>query len=248
MILVERRELLDGFRRGDRAALAEVYRHYVKDVARFLRRGFSFSSEGRPFSFRGFGGGYEVEAAVQEVFRRAFEERARQSYNGIDPYRPYLLRIARNTVINDLKSKQPILFRFRAGRPVILESAPDEPEPGQDPFAPLELSPEELAEAQEVAEIVRRFKSSLDARASGVFLQRFEEGLSAEDTASKLGLTRSQVRTTEAKLREAFLRHLEGSGYLEAYRSTTAAGASSRPEQVGALIAFVLMIAAGGGR
>src|SRR5262249_47400158 len=109
-LLLESRPLLDGFRRGDQAALLAVYRHYVRDVARFLTRGFSFSSDGKPCMFRGFAGGYEIEAALQEVFRRAFEERARLAYNGIDPYRPYLLRIARNAVINDLKSRHPILF------------------------------------------------------------------------------------------------------------------------------------------
>ncbi len=40
------RELLDRFRRGDRAALAEVYEHYVDDVALLARRGFTIESAG----------------------------------------------------------------------------------------------------------------------------------------------------------------------------------------------------------
>ena len=39
MIFLERRELLDKFRRGDKDALLETYRYYVRDVSRFLTRG-----------------------------------------------------------------------------------------------------------------------------------------------------------------------------------------------------------------
>lgn len=219
MILVEDRALLDGFRRGDKKALLTVYRHYVADVTRFLSRGFTFTSGGSPCSFRGFRGGYEVEAAVQEVFRRAFEERARNAYDGIHPYRPYLLRIARNAVINDLKAKNPILFRFRAGGPVVLE--PAEEDTGIEAQPALTKSPEEELEVQEVAKLVTAFKEKLDDRSRGVFEHRFENGRSAEKAGAELGLTRSQVRTTETKLKKAFLAHMQASGYLTNFRSTT---------------------------
>jgi RNA polymerase sigma-70 factor (ECF subfamily) len=219
MILIESRELLDAFRRGDKPALHRVYEHYVADVSRFLMRGFTFDSQGRNCAFRGFRGGYEIEAALQEVFRRAFEERARLAYDGLRPYRPYLLRIARNLVINDLKAKQPILFRFRSGRPVILEPPPqDDPESEPAPTG----TPEEIAEAREVHELVLAFKEQLDAREQGVFAVRFEEGLSAERAGEKLGLTRSQIRTTETKLRARFLSFMQSRGYLGHYRSSDA--------------------------
>lgn len=220
MIFTDNRELLDGFRRGDKSALLEVYRAYVRDVSRFLMRGFSFESAGRRCSFRGFAGGYEIEAAVQEVFRRAFEERARNSYDGIHPYRPYLLRIARNAVLNDLKSKHPILFRFRAGRPVIIDAPP-----AHDPEAAPsnQASQQDIAEAREVAKLVQAFKDQLEPRALGVFNVRFEDGLSAEKAASQLGLTRSQIRTTEAKVRKSFLAHMQSSGYLTGYRGDSKA-------------------------
>jgi RNA polymerase sigma-70 factor, ECF subfamily len=236
MIFSERRELLDRFRSGDQSALLEVYRFYVKDVVRFLTRGFAFESEGRPLSFRGFRGGYEVEAAVQEVFRRAFEERARLAYDGIHPYRPYLLRIARNAVINDLKSRQPILFRFRVGRPVIIES---DSASALDPdlISSPERSPEEVLESEEVAKLVDTFKRTLDERGLGVFRCRFEEGLSAEEAGRRLRLTRSQVRTTESKVRASFLEHMQRSGYLTAYRR----GVPSTVESAAAIAAFLSM-------
>jgi RNA polymerase sigma factor (sigma-70 family) len=179
-------------------------------------RGFSFNSSGKICSFRGFRGGYEVEAAIQEVFRRAFEERARLAYDGINPYRPYLLRIARNLVINDLKAKEPILFRFRAGQPIVLEPAEEET---VESLPAASKSPEDEAEVREVAALVEAFKSRLDQRERGVFEQRFEKGLSAEKAGEELGLTRSQVRTTESKLRKDFLMHMQSSGYLAHYRA-----------------------------
>jgi RNA polymerase sigma factor (sigma-70 family) len=220
VILLEKRELLDGFRRGDKKALLSVYRHYVGDVTRFLMRGFSFNSAGKICSFRGFHGGYEIEAAIQEVFRRAFEERARLAYDGINPYRPYLLRIARNLVINDLKAKEPILFRFRAGQPVVLEPAEEETVESLPAQA---RSPEEEAEIREVAKLVTAFKARLSPRERGVFEHRFEKGLSAEKAGEELELTRSQVRTTETKLRRDFLAHMQSSGYLTHYRADPSA-------------------------
>lgn len=236
MLLTEDRALLDGFRRGDRAALLAVYRHYVADVTRFLSRGFTFTSRGRPCAFRGFRGGYEVEAAVQEVFRRAFEERARLAYDGLNPYRPYLLRIARNLVINDLKAKQPILFRYRQGRPVVLE-APSEAELAIERTPVAERAQDELLEAQEVQRLVDDFKAGLEARARGVFEQRFERGLSAEKAGAALGLTRSQVRTTEEKVRARFLAHMQDSGYLEHYARRGGAGGAA-----GAAAAIALLL------
>ncbi len=219
MILVDDRDLLDRFRRGDRDALRVVYEHYVTDVTRFLTRGFTFDSQGRHCAFSGFRGGYEIEAAIQEVFRRAFEERARLAYDGLRPYRPYLLRIARNAVINDLKAKQPILFRYRQGRPVILEPPPEEsPEDRPTPNA----SPEEVAEAREVHALVVAFKAELDEREAKVFRARFEEGLSAERAGEATQLTRSQIRTTEQKLRERFLAYMQSRGYLGHYGRTDA--------------------------
>jgi len=235
MILVDRRPLLDGFRRGDRSALPAVYTHYVKDVSRFLTRGFTFNSAGKLCSFRGFRGGYEIEAALQEIFRRAFEERARLAYNGIDPYRPYLLRIARNTVINDLKSKQPILFRFRSGRPVIIESADADDGIGDHLPEPTPSAEAQL-EAREVAKLVAAFKDRLGEREQAVFRLRFEEGLSAEVAGSQAGLTRSQIRTTETKLRKRMLEHLHRAGYLTNYKPHETAAAIS-----GAVLVMILL-------
>lgn len=226
MILLEDRALLDGFRAGDRSALLKVYQAYVMDVTRFLSRGFTFNSQGRLCAFRGFSGGYEVEAAVQEAFRRAFEEKARLAYDGLHAYRPYLLRIARNLVINDLKAKQPMLFRYRQGRPVLLNT-PTEEELALQNTPVADRDQDQLLEAQEVARLVLTFKQGLSARALGVFEQRFERGNSALKAGQALGLTRSQVRTTEEKVRTELLHYLQSQGYLEHYQRSGAGSAQA---------------------
>ena len=43
---------------------------------------------------------------MQEAFRRAFEERARSAYDGLRPYRRYLLTITRNLVIDQLRKQR----------------------------------------------------------------------------------------------------------------------------------------------
>ncbi len=219
MILLDDRALLDGFRAGDKAALLQVYRHYVRDLTRFLARGFTFNSKGRPCAFRGFAGGYESEAAVQEVFRKVFEENARLAYDGLSPFRPYLLRIARNLVINDLKAKQPILFRYRQGRAITL-NAPTEAELALENTPVADRCQDELLEAKEVAKLVQSFKEMLSARDLSVFEYRFEQGLSALKAGQALGLGRSQIRTTEEKVRARFLKHMQRSGYLQNYTAT----------------------------
>ena len=101
MLLVERRDLLARFKTGERRALEEVYRHYVADVANFLRRGFSFTSRERTFRFSGYLQPFDLDNAVQETFVRAFKDSARLGYDGLHSYKNYLLAIARNLVVDD---------------------------------------------------------------------------------------------------------------------------------------------------
>src|SRR5262245_21462914 len=111
-IFQEHPELLPAFRRGDRSALEAVYRRYVSDVVRLLRLGVT-SGGARA---RGIDGHALLDAA-QDVFVRAFGEAGRLGYDGIRPYRAYLLRIAQNLRIDQLR---------RAGREVLLDDAATE--------------------------------------------------------------------------------------------------------------------------
>ena len=88
MYLAKNTKLVAAFKSGDRDAMEEVYRHYAPGVQRFLRQGFSFRSKATHCYFKGIKIDDDLGVAVQEVFRRAFEERARNAYNGINlcPY------------------------------------------------------------------------------------------------------------------------------------------------------------------
>ena len=77
MLLVENRGLLDRFRRGEPAALAEVFRSYAVGVARLLRLGFDFYSDGRQCRFHGVSTEFDLEDRLHDVFARAFAEQAR---------------------------------------------------------------------------------------------------------------------------------------------------------------------------
>src|SRR4051812_6144779 len=90
-------DLLRGFRAGERPALETVYRAYVDKVTSIIRFGFKLR-DGETLV-----AGLRVDAAetadlVQEIFMKAFGIPARQSFDGLREYGPYLYTIARNVL------------------------------------------------------------------------------------------------------------------------------------------------------
>src|SRR3954451_3408621 len=111
-LLIERRELLERFKKGERKALEEVYRHYVADVSNFLQRGFSFASRDRTLRFVGYAQPFDLDNAIQETFTRAFKESARIGYDGLHSYRNYLFAIARNLVVDEFRNREVAMSPF----------------------------------------------------------------------------------------------------------------------------------------
>src|SRR5262245_56542135 len=132
-LLLEQRALLDRFRRGERLALEEVYRHYAPEVAAFLQRGFTFMSGGRHLRFAGYRQPFDLDNALQETFVRAFKESARLGYDGLNPYKSYLLAIARNLVLDELRRREVAMSPFIEQ----LEAAPAEGIGDGDEAAPV---------------------------------------------------------------------------------------------------------------
>src|SRR5262245_54234460 len=98
------RDLLDRFRRGERAALSEVYERYVDDVATLARRGFTMEAQGHVYvPGADIDGEHEL---VQDTFVKAFADAARQSFDGLRPYRPFLLRITKNLMIDRFRARR----------------------------------------------------------------------------------------------------------------------------------------------
>ena len=167
------------FRAGKREALERVYREHVALVATVVRRGAVLSSTAQI----GAVAGDEVHDLVQETFVRAFAERARLGYDGLRPYRPYLLTICRNLVAD---------WARRRGREVIVEIAFEEGPPTD--AEPAWADPKTVA-------IVERYVASLGPPLVDVYAQRYIRCASQEDAARVLGMSRQRLRTLEEKLR-----------------------------------------------
>ncbi len=195
--------LLQGFRAGTPTALRDVYRLHADDVGKQLRFGFSFESRGRAHRFVGYGSAFDLQDALHETFRRAFEPRAREGYDGIRPYGPYLRTIARNVVLRTFR-KREVLF-----------PAADEDDRGMPPvtaWGESEPSPEQSVASAQVQALVRSFLETLDPEGRRLLEVRFMEGRSQRDAAEMLGIGRQQVRSREAKLRTALVRFLKAQG------------------------------------
>lgn len=199
-IFTGNRALLDRFRRGDRAALAEVYFRYVDEVATLARRGFTIESIGHVY-VRGTGSDGEREL-VQESFAKAFAEKARMAFDGISPYRPYLLRITKNLMID----------RFRA----------EKRQAGVELDA-VNVDDGELAEHDQPPDLhwknlhaaTTELLATLDAESRQIIALRFDDELSQDDVAAKLGCTRRRVRTVEDKVQADLRAWLKKRGLLD---------------------------------
>jgi RNA polymerase sigma factor (sigma-70 family) len=196
--------MLRGFREGQQDALREVYRMHVEDVARHLRHGFSFSSRGRDHRFVGYGSAFELHDVLHETFLRAFEPRARDRYDGIRPYGPYLKAIARNIVLRGFRARE-VSF------PAIGDDV-GEASMGHARFEADLGSPESLVARDEVRALVQAFLESLEPEERLLLRLRFVDGISQRDVAEKMGLGRQQVRGREERLRKRLVQYLQSRG------------------------------------
>jgi RNA polymerase sigma factor (sigma-70 family) len=196
------RELLRGFRAGEREALTTVYRMHAETVALLLRHGFSFESGGHRHRFAGYGSGFELQDVLHETFRRAFEPRAREGYDGIRPYGAYVTTIARNLVLRSFRARE-VLFPLESdagqtnGELVAVDVAP---------------TPEREVHDRQVLELVERFLATLTPDERRLIELRYVEGLSQRDAADALGLGRQRIRTREQALRTKLLAYLREHG------------------------------------
>jgi RNA polymerase sigma-70 factor (ECF subfamily) len=195
--------LLARFRAGDRAALERVYWAYVDRVETVVRHGFQILREGGATQIPGVGPS-EVGDLVQETFVRAFAERARLAYDGLRDYAPFLSTIARNLLV-DRARKQ--------GRELQLDDLAQ-----LDAAAP---PPDEPYADEPTMKAVKEYLESLSPELRGVHEQRYGRGVSQEEAARALGLSRQQIRTLEKRLRDGLSAHLERAGLAGAEASPT---------------------------
>jgi RNA polymerase sigma factor (sigma-70 family) len=226
-LLIERRELLERFRKGERSALEEVYRAYVADVANFLQRGFSFASRDRTLRFTGYAQPFDLDNGIQETFTRAFKESARNGYDGLHSYRNYLFAIARNLVVDEFRNREvamsPFIEAERGDRPARHDGEEAAPSSSITSEGSHGTSAEQDFLRQELSTLYAGFVERLEERDRRFFHARFEEQRTQVEAGEHCGLSHMQARTLEKKLRERFLKHMHTNGYLEDYGATVRA-------------------------
>jgi len=219
MFLAKNAALLEAFKKGDRAAMDTIYRHYVPGVTSFLRKGFTFRSGRGHFFFKGIQDPSDLKSGVQEVFRRAFEDKARLSYNGINSFSNWVLAIGRNMVINQFRNREIAFSDYispsdeRSHLTVLDDEVTDE-------FSGIlyaeKVRAQDLSvEDDELKVLVTKFMGELTVHDRQLLVLRFIDGKGQEETAEALGSTRMKVRTSEAKLRSRLRAFLRFSGYID---------------------------------
>jgi RNA polymerase sigma-70 factor (ECF subfamily) len=187
--------LLRQFRAGDRTACERVYWHYVGSIETIA---WAAVTRGSNSTHRSQARRAEVADIVQDVFVKAFAERARLGYDGLRPYAPYLYAIARNVLVDWARAR---------GREIPTEDGDleaalhDAHEPGAHPYA-----------RPDTMKAVERFIRALPDDLRAIHEQRYVAGLSQRDAADALGLSRQTIRTLEGHLHrkmEEALRELE---------------------------------------
>jgi RNA polymerase sigma factor (sigma-70 family) len=186
------RDLLEQFRRGERSALEQIYWAYVVRVDRLVRRLLYLHGGTRMVAAT------NVEDLVQDSFTRAFSPAARQSYDGLRDYGPYLLTIVRNTVADTFRLQQREVLAGSAEIEALLAledvTAVEDPSNWIDPVT--------LAR-------VRDYLSRLPPDLRSVHHHRYVLDEAQDGAAQALGLSRQRIRTLEKKLRLGLVRELK---------------------------------------
>jgi len=202
-LLVSDPALRLAFRQGERLALERVYEAYVERVIDVLRHGFAFDSGERRLRFAGFADPLELENFAQEVFVRAFAERARLMYDGLRPFEGYLLRIAKNIVIDELRRRRstPELVSADTALDVVLcDTGP---------------SPEDVAVAAATKKLVAGFLAKCTGLERRYVALRYEEDASLLAAARALGISRMRARWLERQVLGELALHLHRSGFAD---------------------------------
>jgi RNA polymerase sigma factor (sigma-70 family) len=193
--LEQDRELLAAFRAGNAELLARIYHALVDDVFRVAALGFVTANG----TIRPERDPDEQRAIVQEVFVRAFSERARVAYDGLRPYRPYLLTIAKNLMVDRARTRSTESSRATEIDVDAIISTD----------AAITGDVEETIEQQELRAAAAAYVETLDETSRGFVRLRFDQDLSQADVAEALGVTRRRVRTLEARVMTGLRRYLK---------------------------------------
>jgi RNA polymerase sigma-70 factor, ECF subfamily len=180
-------DLVTAAQRGDARAYGELVTRHRAGVVNVV--------------YRMCGDGRLAEEAAQEAFLRAWQRLA--GYQTEQSFRPWIYRIAINAAIDALR-----LERRLVNLEDLLVDDPDEtilPAPGD--------GPEEMIEARQQAERVRRAVLALPAASRSALVLREYGGMSYNEIAAALeiplGTVMSRLNSARGQLRQALVGILE---------------------------------------
>ena len=165
--------LMTELRSGLESALAELVRRYQQDVFRFCLHYLK-----------------EVEAAkdlAQETFLRVYTSRER--FDAARRFKPWVLCIARNLCLNELKRKKTVSMET-------LEQYASSARDGSGGLAHYSAdAPDEALMLRERREALRQAIEELNVESRELVVLRFFERMSAKEIADVVGSTEGAIRT-----------------------------------------------------
>lgn len=178
-------ELLASFRAGRPEALERIYLENAGAIRALVQTRLRRSGHFSPAN---------AADLVQEVFTKAFSERARLAYDGERAYGPFLRQLASNTLIDWLR----IQGREIAGTLDV------------DSLAEAHLAADASVTRfpSEVIALTRRFVHELPPELRRVHERRFLAAESQGAAAQALGISRQTLRTLERRLLAQLRRQL----------------------------------------
>jgi RNA polymerase sigma-70 factor, ECF subfamily len=185
-------DLLARFQSSDpSSALAELFEAYADPIYRL-----AIQLLGDPSG---------AEDVVQETFISAITHR--DTFEGRSKLSSWLYRIAYNAAMGRLRARQ---------EEPLPEDEPDDEAPVPLPhnFVEWNLTPEQLQQDSEAAEVMQKAIAALPGKYRVVFFLRDVEGQSTEQTAEVLGLTETAVKVRLHRARLA-LREMLSDYFVE---------------------------------
>jgi RNA polymerase sigma-70 factor (ECF subfamily) len=165
--------LMEALCRGEKTALAEIVRRYQSDIFRFCVHYLRESERAREIA--------------QETFLRVYTARAR--FDGTRKFRPWVLCIARNLCLNDLKRKKAVPMES-------LEQYASSAREDTGELMPTSADgPDEVLAAGERRQMLARMLEELEEDARELLVLRFFQRMSAKEIADIVGSTEGAVRT-----------------------------------------------------
>jgi RNA polymerase sigma factor (sigma-70 family) len=213
MELKDNDRLAEAYRQGDREVLGQLYRAWRDDVEAMLRGGFTFTSDGRTVRFQGYDEPFRLQEALQDAFIHAFKERVRQNYDPSRSFRPYLMTVIRNHLIDKFRRRQLESELFVAAEDVAAEdesgTAAMDRLGQQSASNTQDASPETEAMREEVGQALQSFVEELDEIDAEILRHYLLGEMTQHEMADHLDTDRNTVRKHIRMIRRSLLGHLK---------------------------------------